>query len=143
MIINIFRWIISTPVAVAVLYILFVVLQWLLGLILKVGSFIMFAGTRFYTPDMSSLESFIFVTCLSSLISAGVAGYIGGKICPQGHLKAKLILFGVIILPILILSSAIFWDSEHWFYSILWILDMIIASFIFISCAATANEENE
>ena len=48
-------------------------------------------------------------------------------------------LFGVIILPVIFFSCVAFWNTEHWFYSSVWIIDMIISGFLFVTGAAGAN----
>ena len=109
----------------------------------------MFWGTRYDVPPVFDFEyelldfkTFIFVTCLSTLISAGISGYIGGLICPRNNSVATVWLFGVIILPILIFSCIAFWNTEHWFYSSVWILDMILVGCLFVGCAYEANKSN-
>ena len=89
---------------------------------------------------LQGFYGFIFITCQSTLISACISGYIGGKICPENHSVATAYLFGIVILPIIIFSCVAFWNTEHWFYSSVWILDMIISGYAFIECAARANE---
>lgn len=146
---NIFRWIMSAPTAIAILGLLCIVIEWLVGWLFKILYFIMFSGTRYDVPPIFDYENkledfktFIFVTCLSTLISAVGAGYIGGLICPKNHSVATACLFGTIILPIIILSCVTFWDTEHWFYSSIWILDMIILGILFVGSAYVANKNN-
>lgn len=147
---NILRWIISAPASIAILGLLYIVIEWLLGWTFKILYFIMFWGTRFDVPPIFDYEykfqdfkTFIFVTCLSTLISAGISGYIGGLICPKNHSVATSCLFGAFILPILTISSITFWNTEHWFYSSVWILDMIIVGFLFVGSATVANENTQ
>ena len=146
---NILRWIISAPISIVILGLLCNVIEWLLGYIYKILYFIMFWGTRYDVPPVFDFEYelldfkvFIFVTCLSTLISAGISGYIGGLICPRNNSVATSWLFGVIILPILIFSCIAFWNTEHWFYSLVWILDMILVGCLFVGCAYEANKSN-
>ena len=146
---NVLRWIISAPISIAILGLLCIVVEWLLGWIFKILYFIMVWGTRYDVPPIFDYEyklqdfkTFIFVTCLSTLISAGISGFLGGLICPKKHTVATACLFGLVILPIIIFSSVTLWDSEHWFYSSVWILDMIILGFIFVGSASAANEGN-
>lgn len=146
---NVIRWIISVPISIAILIPLYIAVEWLLGWVNKIVYFIMFWGTRYDVPPMFDFEyqvedfkSFIFITCLSTLISAGISGYIGGKICPRKHVTATSWLFGIAILPLVIYSIVSFWNSEHWFYSTLWVIDMILFGVIFAGFAATANEED-
>ena len=104
-------------------------------------------GTRYDTPPifdweykLQDFKSFILVTCLSTLISACISGYIGGKICPKNHSVATAYLFGIVILPIIIFSCVAFWNTEHWFYSSVWILDMIISGSFFVASASASND---
>ena len=143
---NILRWIISAPISIAILGLSWVVTEWLLGWIFKILYYIMVWGTRYDVPPifdweykLQDFKNFIFITCLSTLISAGISGYIGGKICPKNHSVATSCLFGIAILPVIIFSCVAFWNSEHWFYSLVWILDMIMVGLVFVSCAAGAN----
>ena len=144
---KILRWIISAPISIVILGILCTAIEWLLGWILKILYFVMFWGTRYDVPPIFDWEhkfqdfkSFIFITCLSTLISAGISGYIGGKICPKNHSAATTWLFGSAILPVIIFSCVTFWNTDHWFYSSVWIIDMIILGFIFVASASIANE---
>jgi hypothetical protein len=146
---NILRWVISAPISIVILGLLCGVIEWLLGCIYKILDFIMFWGTRYDVPPVFDFEyeildfkAFIFITCLSTLISAGISGYIGGLICPRNNSVATSWLFGVIILPILIFSCIAFWNTEHWFYSSVWILDMILVGCLFVGCAYEANKSN-
>ena len=146
---NIFRWIISAPISIAIWGLLCVVIEWLLGWIFKILSFIMFWGTRYDVPPifdwehkLQDFKSFIFITCLSTLISACISGFIGGLICPKNHSVATAWLLGIFLLPVLIFCCVVSWDTEHWFYSSVWILDLIISSCLFVSCASAANENH-
>ena len=143
---NILRWIISAPISIAIWGLLCVVIEWLLGWIFKILYFIMIWGTRYDVPPFFDWEqkfqdfkSFIFITCLSTLISAFISGCIGGLICPKNHSVATTWLFGLTILPVIIFSCVAFWDTEHWFYSSVWIIDMIISGFLFVTGAVGAN----
>ena len=143
---NILRWVISAPISIAIWGLLSIVVKWLLGWIFKILSFIMFWGSRYDVPPifdweykLQDFKTFIFVTCLSTLISAGISGLIGGVICPKNHSVATTWLFGLTILPVIIFSCVTFWSTEHWFYSSVWILDMIISGFLFVTCAVGAN----
>ena len=144
---KIIRWIISAPISIVLLGLSCIVVQWLLGWIYKILYFIMFWGTRYDVPPIFDFEyeyrgfmNFIFITCLSTLISAGISGYIGGLICPKNHSVATAWLFGIGILPIIIFSCVAFWNTEHWFYSSVWILDMILVGCLFVGCAYEANK---
>ena len=146
---NILRWIISAPISIVIMGLLWIVIEWILSLIFKLLYFITISGTRYDVPPIFDFEyeyrgfmNFIFITCLSTLISAGISGYIGGLICPRNNSVATSWLFGVIILPILIFSCIAFWNTEHWFYSSVWILDMILVGGIFVGCAYEANKKN-
>lgn len=143
------RWILGAPIAVTLLVVLAYVCEWILGFILKIAYFIMVWGTRFDTPPIFDFEaslqdfkSFIFITCLSPLIAGGISGYIGGKICPPNNPNATMWLMGVFICIVAIISSITFWTNEHWFYSILWVIDMVIMSIIFIGSAGVAAEKD-
>ncbi len=145
---NILRWIISAPVSIIIYGLLCIVIEWLLGWIFKILYFIMGWGTRYDVPPifdweykLQDFKTFIFVTCLSTIISAVISGYIGGKICPKHHSVATACLFGTAILPIIIFSCITLWDSEHWFYSSVWILDMIMVGAFFVASAVGANGE--
>lgn len=146
---KVIRWIIAGPIC-AISFLLFsAISEWILGWIFKILYFVMFWGNRYNVPSVFDFEdkiqdfkSFIFVTCIASLISAGISGFIGGKICPSGHGIATSIILGVFILPVLIISSCSLWNSDHWFYSSVWILDMIVSGFILVSCGMNVNEEN-
>lgn len=147
---NFFRWIISAPISIVILCVLYPIIKWFLGLIFKVFYFIMCWGTRFDTPpifdyaiQIEDFKTFIFETCLSTLISAGIAGYIGGKICPKNHNIVTSYLFGIFILPLLIFSTITFWDSEHWFYSSVWVIDMLVLGVIFVGIATGSNSNQE
>ena len=147
---NILRWIISAPISIVILVLSCNVVEWLLGLIYKLLYFITVSGTRYDVPPIFDFEyeyrnfmTFIFITCLSTLISAGVSGYIGGLICPKNHSVATTWLFGVAILPIVIFSCIAFWNTEHWFYSLVWVLDMILLGILFVGCAYEANKNEK
>ena len=143
------KWIIAVPISLILLVLGAFILEWVLGWILKAIYFIMVWRSRFDTPGIFDFEnkledfkSFIFVTCLSALISAFLAGYIGGKICPNKNSPVVPWLFGICVIPLLFFSCIVFWNSEHWFYSSLWILDMLLVGLIFIGGAQTGNENN-
>ena len=147
---NILRWIISAPISIVILVLSCNVVEWLLGLIYRLLYFITVSGTRYDVPPIFDFEyeyrnfmTFIFITCLSTLISAGVSGYIGGLICPKNHSVATTWLFGVAILPIIIFSCIAFWNTEHWFYSLVWVLDMILLGILFVGCAYEANKNEK
>lgn len=146
---KVIRWIISTPIAIALFVVLSIIFEWLLGWIFKILYYVMFWGTRYDVPAIFDFDSkiqdfktFIFVTCLSTLIAAGCAGFIGGSICPPNNSKATSWLFGIVIVPVVIYSILSFWSSEHWFYSSLWVVDMILAALIFVGAAATAQDND-
>ena len=106
-------------------------------------------GTRYdYPPifdweyklqDLKILILITFISCLSTLISAAISGYIGGKICPKNHSVATTCLLGLAILPVIIFSCVSIWNTEHWFYSSVWVIDIIISGCVFVACAAGAN----
>ena len=141
------RWIISAPIAIACFFCLSIAFEWLLRLLYKVLYFITVWGTRWDAPPlfdfdakMLDFKSFIFTTCLSTLLAAGCSGFIGGSICPSENPKAVTWFMGIIILPVVAFSVYSFWSSEHWFYSIIWLIDMILAALTFVSAAATAQD---
>ena len=150
---NILRWIISAPISIAILGVLCIVINWLFSWIvswaLRIGYYTMVWGTRYDNPpvfdweyklqDIKIVVLITFLNCLSTLISACISGYIGGKICPKNHGVATACLFGLAILPVIIFSCVSFWDTEHWFYSSVLIIDMIISGGLFVICAAGAN----
>lgn len=145
---KIIRWTISGPIAIGLFLVLGIVFDWLLGWLFKILSLVMAWGTRYDTPNIfdfeakiSDLKSFIFGTCLAFLLAAACAGFVGGRICPPRNSKAAGWLMGILIIPIIAMSIVSFWNSEHWFYSILWIIDMALAATIFVSVAVGTNEE--
>lgn len=142
------RWILAGPISAALFVGLSFAIEWILGWIFKIVFFVMSWGTRYVVPSLFDFEekvhgfmSFIFITCLSSLISASISGFIGGKICPSRHGVATCIVMAIFILPILIFSCCAVWNSEHWFYSSVWVIDMIIAGLFFVSGSFVANED--
>ena len=144
---NIIRWIISAPISIVILGLSYIVIEWLISLFIKIYYYIAVWGTRYDHPPIfdwehkfQNFKSFVCITCLSTLISAMISGLIGGKICPKKHSVATACLFGAVILPIIIFSCVIFWDTEHWFYSSVWVLDMIVMGFLFVGCASAAND---
>lgn len=146
---RIIRWIISAPIAIACLLGLRIAFEWLLRVIYKVLYFITVWGTRWDAPPLFDFDakvldfkSFIFITCLSTLLAAGCSGFIGGLICPPKNPKLVTWLMGLIILPIVTFSVYSFWSSEHWFYSSLWIIDMILVALLFVGAAFAAQEND-
>ena len=145
--INFLLLIISAPISIAIYVLLCIAIEWLLGWAYKIiYSFYRIITLGRYDSELDidhkidDFKFFIFTTCLSTLISSGIAGYIGGLICPKKHGVTMACLFTLFILPILILSSVTFWDTERWFYSSVWILDMIISGVIFVGSAYVANK---
>lgn len=135
---NILRWIISAPLSLAMLVGGYFVTELILGWLVKILSVVMLWGSRWNIssgPQIDDFKSFIFVTCLSTLIASGVAGYFGGRVPPEGHKKAVGILYSLAVIPLLVLSAASFWNGDHIFYSIIWVLDMVAVYIIFISSA--------
>lgn len=53
---NILRWVISAPISIAIWGLLCIVIEWLLGWIFKILSFIMFWGTRYDIPPIFDWE---------------------------------------------------------------------------------------
>lgn len=146
---KIIRWIISAPIAIACFIGLNIAFEWLLRLLYKVIYFITVWGTRWNAPPLFDFDakildfkSFIFTTCLSTLLAAGCSGFIGGAICPPKNPKAATWLMGLIVLPVVALSVYSFWSVDHWFYSTVWLIDMIFAAFIFVGAAATAQDND-
>ena len=146
---NILRWIISAPISIAILWLLCSITDWLIGWIFQFHNYSIHFGVL--SEDMifdwqyklQDIKIFIFITlisCIGTLISAVISGYIGGKICPKNHGVATACLFGIVILPIIILSCISSWDTEHWFYSLVLILDLIIAGIFFVACAFASND---
>ena len=136
---NILRWIISAPISIVILGLLCIATRWYLGWIYNITSW-----GALNADDLELIlqdfHGFIFITCLSTLISACISGCVGGKICPEDHGVATACLFGIVILPIIIFSCVAFWNTEHWFYSSVWILDMIISGYVFIESAVRVNK---
>ena len=146
---KIIRWIISTPIAIALFIGLSFAFAWLLGWLYKILYYVVCWGSRFDVPaifdfqsNINDFKSFIFVTCLSTLLAAGCAGFIGGAICPPNNPKATTWLFSIVIIPVVLLWIVSFWSSEHWFYSIIWIIDMILAAILFVGAAFTAQDND-
>lgn len=148
-IMNILRWIICAPISIAILGLLCSVIDWLVGWIFQFHNYSIHFGVL--SEDMifdwqyklQDIKIFIFITfisCIGTLISAGISGYIGGKICPKNHGVATAYLFGIVILPIIILNCVSSWDTEHWISSSIWIIDMIISGIVFVACAFSAND---
>ena len=145
---SLIRWIISLIISPLLLIPLYLLISWILEWVYRIFIFIIFWGTRYDMPHLFSFEkqvedlkSFILITCISTIISSGLSGLIGGIIAPSNNPKILGTLYAIIILPITIYSSVIFWNNEHWFYSTLWVIDMLIVAFVFIASAITINDE--
>lgn len=140
------RWILSVLVAPALLIPFYIIIEWLLVWIIKIFYYICIWGTRYNVPpigvekQIQDLKFFITITCLSTIIASGLSGFIGGLIAPTKNSNIKSWVFGIIILPIVIYSSISFWNTEHWFYSVLWILDMIIVAIVFIATSSFTDD---
>lgn len=122
----------------------FIIAEYSIGWIFKFMYFITHAGNEYELPNildfhskMNDVNTFIIVFCTSPLISCNIAGRIGGKIAPNNNVKFVLLVFGIII-PI-IYSIIVYWNSKHWFYSIVWIIDMLLAGTIYVISACESN----
>ena len=97
---NILRWIISAPISIAILWLLCSITDWLIGWIFQFHNYSIHFGVL--SEDMifdwqyklQDIKIFIFITfisCIGTLISAGISGYIGGKICPKIMVLQRLV----------------------------------------------------
>lgn len=137
----ILKWLMSALISPIIVIISFPILDWLVGFILKIFYFVVVFGSRFDIPPitefdnkMADFKSFIFITCLSALISFGLGGYIGGKIAPtnKGGKRIIFTLTGILIGGVSVYN---FWNSEHWFYSSVWVIAMIVGIIIYVGVA--------
>lgn len=111
--------------------------------------FIIFGGigkTAFVDvpTDFGSHLSFfnheLLTLCFAAIISYGIGGYCLGKIIPK---NSKLLIEWVGGISIAVTNSIIcflIWDSKHWFYSLIWIVTMIICGLVYICVASEVNE---
>lgn len=145
--VSFFRWIISLPIAIGLIPFLFWIINWIIDLIFKVRYFMTTWGTRWDVPNITDFDDaisdfkyFIFNICLSTLIASGIAGYIGGLIAPKGHSNKIAFVFGIPALLFSILLIVGLWDTEHWFYSILSTINLLLMTAIFTGSAGVASD---
>lgn len=140
MVVNFIRWFISLPISLSLIPIIFYVISWLLKWVFYILNFIMIRGTRYDLPPIFNFEYgvvdfkyFIFNICLSSLIASGICGIIGRIIMPSEWRcrKATFLCFGLVSVLLSIIGSICFWDSAHWFYSILTTIDLFLMAIIY------------
>jgi len=145
---KIIRYILFLPVSIAAFLILSYIVTWILYYVWKVLFFIMAFGTRFdsepilgFEYDIEKFKSFLITECLGILISAVVSGFIGGAILPNKY-KAFFATFASFAFAILMIICGVrLWNSEHWFYSAITEIVLIIAALLY--CGGLFAGESE
>lgn len=136
------RWIIGTLSAIASFLLLCIAVEWLIPRI-----FFFILPSRYYGTPLFGLERtfsdfkyFVLVNCASPIIAGFISGYLGKLICPPKHSNVTMTLFGVTLFPILAYWACLLWSSEHWMYSLTWIIALLITEVAFI-CSAGCDKD--
>lgn len=140
-----------SPVSIGLFLAFSYLSYWILTLFWKVLFFIIGFGSRFYSEPygieipIENFKSFLLVDCLGVIISGGLSGLIAGLIAPKNeHSGVTTIIPSALFLTLVILIISISWVSEHWFYSTVWVLALILSWAAFtLFLYATHNEKEE
>lgn len=149
MFINYIRWFLSLPISLLLIPIVYYIISWILKWVFDILYIIMTWGTRYDSPPIFDFEysiidfkSFIFDICLSSLIASGICGFIGRIIMPSKWRSQKVSkwYYGLVSILLSIIGAVYFWESEHWFYSTLTIIDLFLMAIIYTAVATIYDE---
>ena len=147
---KILRWILYVPVGLASFILCLYVVPYVLAFLWKIMYFVMFWGTRYDVPPMFDFEyaiedykSFIFTTCLGTVISGGISGAIAGSIAPKTkYFGVATTLYAIPMICLLVLFGYSAWNSEHWFYSTCMEITLIIAGLFGIGFSYALNSND-
>ena len=136
------RWIFYIPVVIITQVISSVVLEFLLRIIFKLGYYIIFWGSRYYMPPMTTLgatiedvKTFIFTTCLALVGSGVVAGMIGKMIIPNTGREIAYIILLIVLLLWYAVNCTFFWmhSNPAWWVGVIAIITYLISYILLIS----------
>ena len=89
---------------------------------------------------IEDFKSFIFTTCLGTIISGGVSGLIAGYISPKSKYPwIATTIYAIPLFCILIMIGFAAWNSEHWFYSTCMEITLIISGLLGITLSYGIN----
>lgn len=81
--------------------------------------------------------------CFAMVIAYGIGGFCCGKIIPAKNGKLIKWICGIMITT---LNSAIciyIWNGEHWFYSLVFAIILVIGGVIYVAVAEIVNEDQD
>jgi hypothetical protein len=144
---KIIRWILYVPIGIASFLLSIFFVPYILAFLWKILYFVIFWGTRYDMPSLFDFEytiadfkTFIFTTCLGTVISGGLSGAIAGYIAPNSKYPGvTTTIYAIPLVCLLVKFGYAAWNSEHWFYSGCMEITLIITGFLGIVFAYIKN----
>lgn len=140
---NALRWIFGITISLIISVIGVSIIEFILRLFL-----IIFGGVGKTTwvelptdfgRHLSFFNNGLLPLCLSAVISYAIGGYCCGKIIPWGNENRIKWICGIVIVITNVISCIFVWNGAHWFYSLIWVMTMILAGFAYVAMAEVGN----
>lgn len=142
---NTIRWICGIIISIVILLIGPALIEPILNLIFSIaggfGRTGWFDMPTDFGQNLSFFNGSLLPMCFAIVIAYGLGGFCCGKIIPAENGKLIKWICGIMIAILNIVICIYVWNGEHWFYSSIFAVTLIIAGTIYVVTAENVNED--